>query len=54
METIRIIAEGISGDQLSLMVFYVLSIMFVIDILLYIIIWTNLISLNRKLKNGYI
>ncbi len=54
MDIIKIIAEGISKDPLSLIVFYILGLMFIIDIFLYIIIWTNLLSLNRKLKNGYI
>ncbi|MFP4015500.1 MAG: hypothetical protein ACLFUI_00580 [Halanaerobiales bacterium] len=54
MDTIRIIAEGISNDQLSLAVFYILGLMFLIDVLLYIRIWFNILSLNRKLKNGFI
>lgn len=54
MDIIKIIAEGISNDQLSLMVFYVLGVMFLVDLLLYIIIWFNIVSLNYKLKNGYV
>jgi len=53
MDVLGIISEGISSDQISLMVFYVLSAMFIVDLFLYIIIWANIISFNRKLKNGY-
>ncbi|MFP4661630.1 MAG: hypothetical protein ACLFPF_05515 [Halanaerobiales bacterium] len=54
MDIIRIIAEGIRSDQLSMAVFYILGLMFLIDIFLYVRIWFNIISLNRKLKNGFI
>ncbi|NLM96066.1 MAG: hypothetical protein GX175_00315 [Halanaerobiaceae bacterium] len=53
MDILRIISEGISNDLISLAVFHVLTAMFIVDIFLYIIIWVNIISFNRKLKNGY-
>ncbi|MFW5981498.1 MAG: hypothetical protein ACOCRU_02855, partial [bacterium] len=51
---VGIIVEGIRSDQLSLSVFYVLALMFLVDLSLYLIIWANIISLNHKLKNGYV
>ena len=54
MDVLRIIAEGISNDQLSLYVFYVLGGMFLLDLFLYIVVWFNISSLNRKLEKGYI
>lgn len=53
MDIVEIIAEGIKNDQISLLVFYILTTMFILDMFLFIIIWINLISLNKKLKHGY-
>ncbi len=54
MEVFQIISQGIINDQLSLTVFIVLAVLFLIDITLYIIIWINLFFLNQEIRNGLI
>lgn len=54
MEVLEIIKEGILKDELSLWVFQVIVSIFLIDLVLYITSWINLIILNRAIRNGNI
>ena len=52
MEVFELIKNGILNDELSFFVFQLISALFIIDLVLYILIWSNLLGLNAQIKNG--
>src|SRR5690554_1205965 len=54
MEVFEIIRTGILSDEISLFVFWILILIFAVDIFLYLMIWINLLYLNWQVQKGSI